>query len=144
LLRALTAHQSFRRLREVASETLRRVPGDPAAQAAMRDAAHGQRELESLLARVRASPSAEAWLDLSLRFYNEGDFRSAVEAARKALVLRPDYAEALNNLAAAHNELGEWTEAVSAARRAVALKPDFPLARNNLAWALAELAKRDP
>jgi protein O-mannosyl-transferase len=143
LLGALAAHQSFRRLREVAIETLRRVPGDPAAHAAMRDADRGQRELESLLARVRASPSAEAWLDLSLRFYNEGDFRSAVEAARQALVLRPDYAEALNNLAAAHNGLGEWTEAVAAARRAVALKPDFPLARNNLAWALAELAKRE-
>jgi tetratricopeptide (TPR) repeat protein len=141
LMRALGAHRSFRRLGEIAAATLSRFPGESSAEAARLEAERGSKELEALKARMRATPSAEGWLDASLRFYNEGDYASSLEAAREALKYRPDYAEAFNNVAAASNALGRWNDAIEAARKAIALKPDFPLARNNLAWATAELAK---
>ena len=60
--------------------------------------------------------------------------------AKKALALKPDYAEAYNNLAAGYNSMQMWDEGIQAATQAVRLKPDYQLARNNLLW--AQSAKR--
>jgi protein O-mannosyl-transferase len=56
------------------------------------------------------------------------------------LKLRPDYAEAYNNIAAGHIAIGEWDQAIAAAERAVELKPNFTLARGNLDYARARKA----
>ncbi len=80
----------------------------------------------------------EHYLSLSLVQYRAQRFRECIDSARLALALRPDYAEAYNNVAAGYIGLGEWDNAVSAAEQAIRLKPDFPLARNNLAWALQQ------
>ncbi len=139
LIDALTKHRAFARLRDVASETLRRTPGDDVATAALANADRELAGLEAVKASVRAEPSPEGWLDLSLRLYNLGDFKGSIDAAREALALRPEYAEAYNNIAAAHNAQGQWSEGIAAAQRALAIRPDLVLARNNLAWALAQL-----
>ena len=57
----------------------------------------------------------------------------AVASYRRALALKPDYAEALNNLGAALYGLGKLEDAEAAARRALALAPDFAQALGNLA-----------
>ena len=62
-------------------------------------------------------------------------YDDSIASSREALELRPEYAEAFNNVCAAQNALGRYGEAIAACERAVALKPDFPLARNNLALA---------
>jgi len=139
LIDALERHRSYVRLRAVAVETLRRVPNDAISTSALGTAARELAALDAVRASVQASPSPEAWLDLSLRLYNVGDFTGSIAAARDALALRADYAEAFNNIAAAHNALGQWNEGVAAARQALAIRPDFVLARNNLAWALTQL-----
>jgi tetratricopeptide (TPR) repeat protein len=82
--------------------------------------------------------SAEHLLTLSLAAYQAGRFRECIARAEEALRLRPDYAEAYNNIAAAHNSLGEWDAGIAAGERAVELKPDFALARSNLAYARAQ------
>lgn len=80
----------------------------------------------------------EDWLNASLRDNQAGQFEKSIQDARAALRLRPNYAEAYNNIAASYAAMGKWDEAVSAAQTAVRLKPDFQLARNNLAWALSQ------
>ena len=80
-------------------------------------------------------------LNRSLALYQQGRFDEAIAAARAALALRPDYAEAHNNLAAAYASKGMWDEAIRAAEEALRLRPDFQLARNNLAWARGEKVK---
>jgi protein O-mannosyl-transferase len=142
LMTALTAHRSYARLRDVASATLLRVPDSAAARAALDLADRELAGLEALRASVRAAPTPEGWLDLSLRLFNAGDFAGSIDAARHALALRADYAEAFNNLAAAHNALGQWNEGIEAATRALAIRPDFTLARNNLAWAMSQRGKQ--
>ena len=98
-----------------------------------------QREMERAITDPPAVHAQEAspehFLSLSLTAYQAGRYRECISHAQAALERRPDYAEAYNNIAAAHNALGEWDAGIAAAERAVALKPDFPLARNNLAYA---------
>jgi Flp pilus assembly protein TadD len=80
-------------------------------------------------------------LDKSLRSYQSGDFQGSIEAARMALKLKRNYAEAHNNIAASLASLRQWDEAISEAHEALRLKPNFPLAKNNLLWAENEKMK---
>ena len=52
-----------------------------------------------------------------------------------ALELRPNYAEARNNICAGYNKLGRYEEAAAACEQALRYKPDLELARNNLQYA---------
>ena len=85
-----------------------------------------------------AAPTPESLLNLSLVEYRAGRFKESIEASRAALAVRPAWAEAHNNMAAAYASLRMWDEAIQESGEAVRLKPDFQLARNNLAWALEQ------
>jgi Flp pilus assembly protein TadD len=121
-------------LRAAAEDLLRLVPGDPSASADLQAANAGGPPLAA------GDRTPEELLNRSMTLYQAGQFADAIESAKKALVLRPGYAEAYNNLAAAHASSKQWDEAIRAAREAVRLKPDFQLAKNNLAWAENEKA----
>jgi tetratricopeptide (TPR) repeat protein len=77
-----------------------------------------------------------------LRFDQAGKYDESIEAARKALKIDPNSAEAWNNIAAAYEAMHRWDPAIDAAKKAVALKPDFQLAKNNLAWSISEKAAK--
>lgn len=85
-----------------------------------------------------AQKTAEDWLNISLRDHDAGLYQKSIQDAREALKLRPNYAEAYNNIAAAYEAMKDWDHAIEAAQRAVALKPDFQLAKNNLEWAQSQ------
>jgi tetratricopeptide (TPR) repeat protein len=93
-----------------------------------------------LLAQVR-SPTPESLLALSLQDYRASRYVDCIAAGRAALALRPNYAEAWNNIGAAYNQLGQFKEAAAACEEAVRYKPDFELARNNLQYARAQLER---
>ena len=82
---------------------------------------------------IAATP--ESYLDLSLQLYRDGRFAESIEASRRALALRPGYAEAWNNIGAAYNKLGQFDQGAAACEQALRDKPDFELARNNLRYA---------
>ena len=90
-----------------------------------------------------ATQTAESYLDLSLQRYREERYVEAIAACRTALELRPNYAEAWNNIGAAYNKLGRYEEAAAACEQALSYKPDFELARNNLQYA-RQMAKTSP
>jgi Tfp pilus assembly protein PilF len=79
--------------------------------------------------------TAEAFLNLSLKFYNLGQFEDSIEAAESSLALKPDYPLAFNNICSARIKLQQYDLAIRACERALALNPEFDLARNNLQWA---------
>ncbi len=83
-------------------------------------------------------------MSLSLSQYREGQFEACLASSHRALALRPDYAEAFNNVCAASNALGRYADAVAACEHALAINPDFALARNNLAIARASATKQAP
>jgi protein O-GlcNAc transferase len=62
---------------------------------------------------------------------------------RRAVEIKPDFAEAHSNLGTALRELGRLDDAVANCRRALEIKADFAAAHNNLGNALNDLAKAD-
>jgi Flp pilus assembly protein TadD len=86
-----------------------------------------------------ATQTPEYYLDLSLQYYREERYAESIAASRAALRLRPNYAEAWNNICAAYNKLGRYEEAAAACEQALHYKPDFELARNNLHYAREKL-----
>ena len=87
------------------------------------------------VASTASKPTPESYLTLSLERYREGRYSESIDAARAALRLKRDYAEAWNNIGAAYNKLGRYEEAAAACEEALRYKPDFELARNNLQYA---------
>ena len=75
----------------------------------------------------------------SLVLYDQGRYAEAIKACQAALNLKPDCAEAWNNICAAENKLGRYQEAAAACEQALRYKPDFELARNNLQYAREKL-----
>ena len=96
---------------------------------------------------ARALPAAhepatpEGWLTLGLAQYQAQRFEECITSSRRALQLRPNYAEAFNNICAAENALEHYAAAADACEHALAIKADYALARNNLAVAQSKLVK---
>ena len=74
---------------------------------------------------------------------DQGKLDEAVACYRRALELKPDFAEAHNNLGLALKDQGKLDEAVACYRRALELKPDFAEAHYNLGNTLNDQGKLD-
>ncbi len=83
--------------------------------------------------------SAETYLNKSLTYHQQGKYQECILAAEQAI--RPNYAEAYNNIGSAYNSMKEWDKAIVALEKALAIKPDFQLAKNNLALAKSQQKK---
>jgi tetratricopeptide (TPR) repeat protein len=92
-------------------------------------------QAESQTRNQPATQTAESYLTLSLQRYGEERYAESIAACRAALELRPDYAEAWNNICAAYNKLGRYEQAAAAGEQALRYKPDLQLAQNNLQYA---------
>lgn len=99
--------------------------------------------LENLLEQTKINPTPETWLNLSLEYYNMGDYEKCVEAAQQSLQLKPDYELAYNNICSAYNAMKQYEKAIEACEKAIEIKPDFELAKNNLKLAKTEKAKQN-
>jgi protein O-mannosyl-transferase len=128
-------------LNQAVQDTLRIAPDDAVARQYRATAANRQPAAVPALQPTGNGPTAEILLDLSLHQYQAGRYDDCIASAKKALQIRPDYAEAYNNIAAAYNAMAKWDEGIYAAREAVRLKPDDQLAKNNLAWAISQKQK---
>jgi Flp pilus assembly protein TadD len=85
-----------------------------------------------------AKAGVDTFINLSLAFFNVGEFEKSIRFARRALEIQPTNAVAYNNLCAAYNGLGDWDMAIAAGEKAVQMAPDFALAKGNLAFAKAQ------
>ena len=74
---------------------------------------------------------------------DQGKLDEAVACYRRALELKPDFAEAHNNLGDVLKDQGKLDEAVACYRRALELKPDYAEAHNNLGVAFKDQGKLD-
>jgi protein O-mannosyl-transferase len=81
---------------------------------------------------IGKTPSAANYLDLSLQYYNSGEYKKCIEAAELALTFKADYDLAYNNICAAHNRLGNWTKAIEAAEKGLKINPNNQLLKGNL------------
>ncbi len=72
----------------------------------------------------------------------KNDLQEAIDCFQRALALRPDYADAANNLGNALQAMGRTDEAIATWQRAVAVAP-HPLAFLNLGRALCDKDRLD-
>jgi tetratricopeptide (TPR) repeat protein len=85
------------------------------------------------------NPTADSYINLSLTYYQNHMYRECIEACKKALKLKPDYAMAYNNICSSYNALGQWDKGVEACKKALEIDPNFALAKTNLNWAKKNL-----
>ena len=77
-------------------------------------------------------------------FKRLGQIDLAVEAYKKALAIKPDFAEVLNNLGNILRDQDKVDAAIEALKGAVKIQPDFADAYNNLGLALAKKGDLEP
>ena len=66
---------------------------------------------------------------MGIALQDQGKLEEAIEAYSKALAIKPDYAEAYNNMGNALKDQGKLEEAIEAYSKALAIKPDYEAAR---------------
>jgi protein O-GlcNAc transferase len=66
---------------------------------------------------------------MGIAFQKQGNLEEAIEAYSKALSIKPNYAEAHNNIGIALQEQSKLEEAIEAYNKALSIKPDYEAAR---------------
>jgi tetratricopeptide (TPR) repeat protein len=130
--------QETEELRKLAEETLKVLPGDSRTLGYLNSLQSDEQIIAAAKTKAETEPTSENYLNLSLAYYNVGQYQACIDAAYKALEYQPDFAEAYNNICSAHNELKQWDLAVTACNKALQYKPDYQLAKNNLNWAKSQ------
>ncbi|MBF0560981.1 MAG: tetratricopeptide repeat protein [Alphaproteobacteria bacterium] len=95
------------------------------------------------LAGSDASGRAIEAFAMAVAHHQAGRLDVAVGGYEKALALKPEYPDALNNLGVALRDLGRLDDAVARYEQALRIKPDYSGALNNLGNALQELGRLD-
>lgn len=95
---------------------------------------------EQFIQQAQKLSSAETYLNLSLRYYNNGEYLKCIEAAKQSLQYKPDFDLAYNNICAGYNQLKQWDKAIEAGLKGLSFNPNNQLLKNNLAEAYKEKA----
>jgi tetratricopeptide (TPR) repeat protein len=138
LMRIYAQQADYARLAPLVEQTAKLYPDDPGTLTYAKLMQGFQQRVAAAESMARTSPTPQNWLQLSLLYYQAGRYRDCIVAATEALKLKPDYAEAYNNVAAGYQSLGQWDDAIRAAQQALKLNPNLQLARNNLAYSMAK------
>lgn len=113
-------------------EALRIKPDFELAKNNLNDALIRKSKEDEALLQAKQNPTAENYINLSLFYYNNGNFLKCIEAANESNRIKPN-AIAYNNICAAYNVLKEWDKAIEAGEKGLAIEPGNQLLKNNLA-----------
>jgi hypothetical protein len=102
----------------------------------------GYSDLATTESEAAQRESAENFLNLSASYIHAKRYEDCIAAAKKALALRPEYADAYNNICVADNMLGRFLDGKEAGEEAVRIAPNVELFQSNLKWSLYELDKK--
>ena len=101
---------------------------------------HTQEALDSVRTLIKDYPNEPILFNICGACYASlGQLDKAVRNYENSIAIKPDYAEAHNNLAGTFQELGQLDQAVERYRKSLVIKPNYAEAHNNLGNALREL-----
>ena len=124
-------------LKRVAEESARLVPDDPDAERSRILAQSTLDAIRNSESKVKASPTVDEYLSLSVVYFQNHRFEDCVNAARQALKMNPDVAEAYANMATAYHAMGKDEDAIAALRQVLKLNPNLGFAKSDLEYLLA-------
>ncbi len=124
-------------LAQLANETLTFVPGDPATLNFIEMAKGKKSQLMVNKEDATKNPTPENYLNLSLQYYNAGEYQKCIDACNEALKLKPDFSEAYNNICTAYNAMKMWDKAIEACKKSLQCNPNNEYAKGNLKVAQA-------
>jgi protein O-mannosyl-transferase len=132
----------WEQLTKLSEETLAISPGDQATLNFIEMAKGKKSQLMVNEEETAKNPTPENYLNLSLQYYNAGDYQKCIDACNNALKLRPKYSEAYNNICSAYNAMKLWEKGIEACEKALQCNPNNEYAKNNLKWAKGEKEKK--
>jgi len=91
--------------------------------------------------RIDRNNFAMAYYNLGTVLKESGNMRSAIVNYKKAIKIKPYYANAHSNMGNALEELGNFPEAIEQYREALKIKPDFFVAHANLGSVLRKIGR---
>jgi tetratricopeptide (TPR) repeat protein len=141
LMPLLHEQKRMEELKTVAQRTLELAPNDPTATMYLQMASTGKSQLEIEIEKSANYKTPAEFLNLSLLYYNAGNYQGCIDAAQKALQLKPDYAEAYNNIGSAYNAMNKYEEGAKACEAALKINPSYALAQGNLNYAKSKMKK---
>jgi tetratricopeptide (TPR) repeat protein len=141
LMPLLYQQKRLEELKAVASRTLELAPNDPTALTYLKMGTTGKSQLQIAEEASVNYTKPEEFLNLSLMYYNAGDYQGCINAAKKAIAIKPDYPEAYNNICSAYNAMNNFEEGVKACEAALKINPGYALAQGNLNFAKSKLKK---
>jgi tetratricopeptide (TPR) repeat protein len=124
-------------LRDLANSTLQIVPNEPGALQYLEMSQNKKSVVDIQAEAVEKNPTAEGYLAVSVTCYQRGEYQKCIDYCNKALKIKPDFADAYNNMCSAYNSMQMWDEGVKACEAAIKINPNYELAKNNLNWALS-------
>lgn len=95
-----------------------------------------QIKIKEAAEKAKLQPGQETYLELSLAYYNAGQFEDCIRACETALTYKEDYALAYNNICSAYNQLKQWNKAIEAGQKGLQFDPQNELLKGNLNIAL--------
>lgn len=101
-------------------------------QQTMQELLEGQRNEQRDVSNERRRQKANEHNDRGVMLFHRRELAAAEAEFQKALDIRPDFAEAYNNIGLTLSDLGKKEESVEAFKKAIELAPDAPEAYNNL------------
>ncbi|MDB5284892.1 MAG: tetratricopeptide repeat protein [Bacteroidota bacterium] len=141
LMPMLYEQKRMEELKIIAARTLQLAPNDATATMYLNMANTGKSQLQLAEEASANYKTADEFLNLSLLYYNASDFQGCINAAQKALAIKPDYAEAWNNICSSYNAMNNFEEGIKACEQALKIKPGYSLAQGNLNFAKRSLKK---
>lgn len=127
-------------LKAFANNTLSIAPNDKTTLGYLQASNERKSKLDQAIINT-ATNTPEAYLNLSLEFYNKKQWEKCIEACQEAIKLKPDYADAYSNMCAAYNNLKQFNKAIEACNTALKIDPKHKLANGNLNWAKSQVKK---
>lgn len=143
LMDVFAQNHQWEQLRQFAADTLKREPGDPDGERSLEVAQSGLDHIDKTALAAKYEPTVDNYLALSVEFFNSQRYQECIDAAKQALKINPNQAEAYANLATAYHTLGKLDESLAALRQEIRLNPNLPNAKSNLEVVMAEMARRD-
>jgi len=135
LMKTFEALAEWDNLKLLAEDTLKLVPGDAETMEFLEHATKRKNKAGIEAEKIALTPTPEKYLQLSLDYYNDGRYDLCIDAANKAIALRPNYLEAYNNIGSAYIALQQFDQAIPLLKKALSLNKNYVLAKNNLSQA---------